>query len=167
MGTINGCGTMFYGWRGTTEKDTTATKWLTLLYLPVLPLARFRLMPTTAFEREKFANSPKEVAAALVGYGSRTDTYKVSAKLTVSFAEVLTTYAKAYIALPILITWPWLIFLLLRSVFGVHPEWEERAWFMPAVLTFVAISLINAVVVPMWAIQSARGYRGSLLGRKT
>jgi len=155
---------MFYGWRGAAERESTATKWLTLLYVPIFPLARYRLTPATRFEREKFANSPKEVAAALVGYGSRTDTYRISAKLSLNLAEVLATYAKAYIALPILIAWPWLLLYSVRLLFGTHPEWEDKAWFIPAVVAFAAASLVNAVVVPMWAIQSARGYRGGQRG---
>lgn len=51
-------------------------------------------------------------------------------------------------------------------MFGVHPEWEEKASFMPAILVFVCVALINAIVVPMWAIQRALGYRGKFFRRR-
>ena len=167
MSTVNGCGTLFYGWRGLSTNKPAATKWLVLFYLPLFPLARYRLTPTTDFAREKFAKSAAEIAAALVGYGSRTDAYTIHAKEPIAFLEVLSTYVKAYVALPFLIVWPLLALYLLRLLFGVHPEWENQAWFTPALTVFALITVVNAVVVPMWAIQSARGYSGGFFRRKS
>ena len=157
----------FYGWRGLDTKSPAATKWFVLFYLPVIPLARYRLTPTTDFEREKFAKSAGEIAAALVGYGSRTDAYIVHGKERLEPIEVLTTYLKAYVALPFLIVLPFIVLYLFRSVFGVHPEWEHEPWFTPAMMAFTLVAIVNAVAVPMWAIQSARGYRGGFFRRKS
>jgi hypothetical protein len=165
MSTINGCGTMFYGWRHSTPQST-ATKWFTLLYLPIIPLSRYALKPTTDFTREKFVKSAGQAAAALVGYGSRTDNYLVHGNTPLNWAEVLLTYARAYLLLPVLMLWPFMLVYLMRQLTGTHPEWEEAPWFTPALVGFVGLALINAVVVPMWAIQSARGYKGGPFRRR-
>ena len=86
--------------------------------------------------------------------------------MPLNLPEVLLTYLKAYAALPLLMAWPWLLAVLARQMFGVHPEWEETAWFMPAILVFVGVALINAIVVPMWAIQRARGYGGGFFKKR-
>jgi len=156
---------MFYGWRRAKTCDSTATKWLTLFYVPIFPLARYHLALATPVEGEKFADSPQEVAAALVGYGSRTDMYRVRAKLPLSVSEMFSTYSKAFIAVPLLIAWPWLILYLMRHLTGTHPAWESQAWFTPAVVAFAGFALVNAVVVPMWAIQAARGLRSGIFRR--
>lgn len=166
MSTVNGWGTMFYGWRHAPDAPSTATRWFTAFYLPVLPLSRHRLTATTDFDREHLAASPSDVALAMVGNASRTDTFAMDAKLPLNLPEVLMTYLKAYVALPLLMAWPWLLAVLARQMFGVHPEWEEKAWFMPAIIVFVGVALINAIVVPMWAIQRARGHRGGLFRKR-
>lgn len=166
MSTINGIGTMFYGWRGLGTPASTATRWVTFLYLPIVPLARFELSPVTDFEREKFLSSPGAVAAALVGYASRTDAFRVARKLPLSFPEVVGNYLKAYVGLPLAVAWPALLLVAFRMTTGVHPEWEDRPWFTPAVIAFVAVALLDAIAVPMWAIQAARGLRAGLLRRR-
>jgi hypothetical protein len=165
MGTINGCGTMFYGWRHNKE-DSTATKWFTLFYIPIIPLGRSRLRALTDFEKEKFFSSPGALAAAIVGYGSRTDLYQIKERLPLDGLSVLLTYLKAYLLLPLLVAWPILLMVAIRGVFGVHPEWENAEWFKPALIAFVGVTLFNAIAVPMWSIQRARGYRGGLFTKK-
>ncbi|NWJ42583.1 MAG: hypothetical protein HXX12_16595 [Geothrix sp.] len=162
MSTVNGCGTMFYGWRGRATPASTATKWITLFFLPIAPLGRYRLTPITDFDREMLTASAKEVAAALVGHGARTDISLISARLPIRFPEVLSTYFTAFVAVPFLMVWPWLLLYLGKRLFGIPPEWEERAWFMPAVVVYACVSLLNAVAVPAWAIQLARGIRPGL-----
>lgn len=109
MSTVNGCGTMFYGWRGRATPASTATKWITLFFLPIAPLGRYRLTPITDFDREMLTASAKEVAAALVGHGARTDISLISARLPIRFPEVLSTYFTAFVAVPFLMVWPWLL----------------------------------------------------------
>jgi len=166
MSTVNGWGTMFYGWRHAQGMASTATRWFTAFYLPVVPLSRYSLTATTDFDRERLTASPSEVVLAMVGYASRTETFAMDAKLPLNPSEILVTYLKAYVTLPLLMAWPWLLAALGRQMFGVHPEWEDTAWFMPAIIVFVGVALINAIVVPMWAIQRARGYRGGIFRKR-
>ena len=161
MGTINGCGTMFYGWDHENEYST-ANKWVTLFYFPVIPFARFRLKPLTDFEKEKFFSSPGDFAAAIVGYGSRTDLFQVKETLPLDGRSILITYVRAYLLLPLLMAWPVLLVIAVRNILAVHPEWENTVWFSPVLITFVGIIIFNSIAVPMWAIQRARGYRGGL-----
>lgn len=166
MSTINGCGTMFYGWNHDSE-DSTATKWFTLFYIPVIPLGRSRLKALTDFEKEKFISSPGALAAAVIGYGSRSDLYQINESLPIVWSSVVVTYLKAYLLLPFLVVWPILLLMAFRQVFGIHPEWSNSSWFTPVLIGFVGIALFNAITVPMWAIQRARGYRGGLFQKKT
>lgn len=166
MSTINGCGTMYYGWDHD-EEDSTATKWFTLFYVPIIPLGRSRLKVLTDFEKEKFLSSPSAFAAAVVGYGSRTDLYQINENLPIAWSSVAVTYIKAYLLLPFLVVWPILFLIAFRQVFGIHPEWNNSSWFAPVLIGFVGIALFNAIAVPMWAIQQARGYRGGLFGKKS
>lgn len=114
MSTVNGWGTMFYGWRHTPGAPSTTTRWFTAFYLPVLPLSRHRLTATTDFDGERFAASPSDVALAMVGHASRTDTFAMDAKLPLQMSEVVVTYLKAYVAMPLLMAWPWLLAALFR-----------------------------------------------------
>src|SRR5262245_57841833 len=43
MSTFHGCGISYYGWRHADDGTAVATKWITVLWLPVFPLHRERI----------------------------------------------------------------------------------------------------------------------------
>ena len=166
MSTHNGIGTMFYGWKHAANGESTATQWATIFYVPVLALGRYRLRVLTDFEREKFVSSGAEALAALGGNIVRTDNLEILERLPFDVKEMASTYLKTYLVLPLLMSWP---FFVLKPLIGhllrAFPEWRDSPAY-PVISTAIAVALlVNAVSVPMWAIQRARGYKGGFFGK--
>ncbi|AXQ27782.1 hypothetical protein D0B54_03440 [Solimonas sp. K1W22B-7] len=160
MAEISGCGTMFYGWKHQGEYST-ATSWFTLFYVPVIPWDRYRLRALTASEKERLRALPDGLPAEVVGHGSD-DLYVVHQRLLWDGREILVTYLKTYVLLPFLMAWPLLLVLADRALFGPRPELIGVPWVETTLKVFAVFMVVNAIVVPAWAIQSSRGYRGGL-----
>lgn len=168
MATLNGFGTMFYGWKHQAQEHSSATKWLTIFYIPIVPLGRYRLKVLTDFGRER-----TRVRATPAGVlASQENRFDIAEKTAMNWAEVLQTYAKTFVGLPILMVAPYLalmaIIALLSLVTGLHASKDgQPQWLMALLWTGSAISLGNFLWWPIWAIRRSRGMQsGSVSKRK-
>jgi cytochrome bd-type quinol oxidase subunit 2 len=158
MSTLNGFGTLFYGWRHAEGEASTATKWLAAFYIPLIPLGRYRLKVLTNFHNER-----TQLKASPVGLlASRDDHFDIVDKTPIHWGEVLLTYARTFFGLPLLMFAPILIMWLL-STLGWLPRYESQAdtpaWLSIAMIAFAVASLANVLCWPLWAIRKSRGMR--------
>ena len=158
MATFNGTGSRFLGWRHQDDGLSTATLWFTVAYFPLVPLRRFRLRNLTDFDAER---SPTGLAvlAALGGGVSWTEPVDVLERLPLSWREIVATYLRCYVLIPLLCLWP---IALTRFVFG----WLEGRGSVPSQEVVVAAALVNLAYVALVlreSVRRMRGYPGSRL----
>lgn len=80
---FNGCGTMLLDYRALANGTYEATRWVTVFYLPVVPLAAYVIEPTSQEHR----------------YGQETSKFSIIGNASLSFAGILRTYALVVIGL--------------------------------------------------------------------
>jgi hypothetical protein len=156
MSTLDGFGTMFYGWKHLAGQPSTATKWMTVFYIPIIPLGRYQLRVKTNFWRdmEQIRSTPLGLMA------SRQDRFEILGKTSIHWPEVLLTYAKTYIVLPLLMFAPLLVEWLFSSLewFPYSDAREDVPIWLNAILWGVVVGqLISVVYWPIWAIRKSRG----------
>lgn len=154
MSTINGFGTLYYGWRHRDDGTATATRWVALCWLPVLPLGRHHLRVLTDFNRPDVSSGLGGLTLSLQDRYERLDTLRLSPR------EVALTYVKAYVGLPAVLVLPVVLMSLLLAGLGklgldVQPG-------SPLFLVYLAgamASLVHFFYQVMRAIRRARGWR--------
>ncbi|MBM7123902.1 hypothetical protein ACFFJT_10670 [Dyella flava] len=156
MSTLNGFGTMFYGWKHLANQPSTATKWLTAFYIPIIPLGRYELIVHTNFARES-----TQIRSTLVGVvASQQNRFEILGKTSLHWPEILMTYTKTFIVLPLLMFAPLLIMFLLSRL-GWWPRYKTSQdmpiWLNVVLVIFAAGQLIGALYWPIWAIRKSRG----------
>jgi hypothetical protein len=119
--TIQGMGTLHYGWRHFEDGTATATCWITFLWLPIIPLRKSRLRVLTDFRRDLRGDAPGQIA--LRGGGViQEDRFELIEKLPLSARDIALTLVKAYVVLPLLLVCPpvffWQVILALRRARG-------------------------------------------------
>jgi hypothetical protein len=156
MATLNGFGNMFYGWKHQPGEDSSATKWLTIFYIPIVPLGRYRLKVLTDFNHEK-----TRIRATPVGMlASQENRFDILERTSLNWGEILRTYVSTFVGLPILMLGPFLVFLGLSKLLSlvIHvPKGELPLWLNGILMIGSAISLINLLWWPIWAIRRSRG----------
>ncbi len=127
MSTYNGFGTSFRGVsRPNTDGVRTGTKWITLLYLPVIPLSRHHFI----YGKSK-----------LTDFGSAQEYYILS-KEPLDWGEVITTYILCWLVFPLLFVIPGvLIFVYRPSEVGlvIFTVWAVFA-------AFILIPLLSKLI---------------------
>ena len=155
MSTINGFGTTYYGWRHQSDGTATATKWLTVSWLPVIPLGRQRLRVLSDLAKPEL----KSEALGLVV--SQVDRYQYLEKLPLSAGELLLTLGKTYIGLPAILILPMLglaCILVALHKFGVDVRPETTA-FEVVMLGGGLLVFLNFFWQIVLAIRRARGWQ--------
>lgn len=159
MSNVSGFGTLYYGWKHSADGTGTATKWITILWLPVIPLFREKLRVLTNFKEDS-----KNIRAELGGLVlSQQDKYERIGRLPLSINEILVTYLKAYIGLPIILIGPLVLlfaFLGLLHHFGVSIEPNSTPFYIFMVGYFIAF--INFLWQCVRAIRRARGWQPNI-----
>jgi hypothetical protein len=156
MSTLNGFGTMFYGWKHAPDSASTATKWVAFFYIPIIPLGRYELNVKTDFRNEsaRLSATPAGLMA------SQTNHFEIAGKMAFKWNEALLTYAKAFLGLPFLMFAPLLIIWLIRLA-GVMPHYQTQAdtplWFNIFLGVFVVAQLASVLYWPIWSIRQSRG----------
>jgi len=153
MSTINGFGTRYYGWRHNEDSTATATSWVSLFYLPLIPLRRHSL---------RVLSDPRSSPVRLRGIGggalgflaSQTDHYAILGQTPLSGVEIAKTYAKAYILLPLLMAWPLLLVIIFSKIFGPFPHSSAAG---PVAMAAAVLTIISVIAWPIWAIRRSRG----------
>jgi len=158
MSTLNGFGTLYYGWRHASDGTATATKWLAVSWVPVIPLQRQHLRVLTDFEKPQ---QPKAGLGGLVV--SQTDHYQIIADTPLSAKEIALTLAKTYIGLPALLFAPMLVvalFMKLLQHMGVDVRPGTMAFNVFIGASFAA--LLNFLYQAIRAIRRSRGWQPKL-----
>ena len=79
MYTLNGTGTRLYGQRDEAPDGSyTATKWVVLLFLPLLPLGSYRVLAESSSGMEVYRNSTYSLVALPLNWRQVMRTYAVS-----------------------------------------------------------------------------------------
>jgi len=161
MSTYSGFGTAFYGWQHFADGTSTATRWVCLFYIPVLPLRRARMRVLTNFASEGFF--PKKSAAAgaklpliKVGVVAVEDRYQVLEELPLAGAEILLTYMRTFVLMPLAMLWPFAVVVVFGQM-AKERNWLDQMW---AIWVFVLLgigALGNVLAVAIWAIRQSRG----------
>lgn len=159
MSTLNGFGTLYYGWRHAADGTATATKWFALSWVPVIPLQRQRLRVLTEFTGAA-RNIKSELGGLIV---SQVDRYQILEQLPLSFKEVVVTFIKTYMGLPALLLGPAFVLVLLMKAlqyvgFDVKPG--SNAFNIFAGGFFLV--LIHFFWQAVRAIRKARGWQPNL-----
>lgn len=159
MSTLNGFGTLYYGWRHSADNTATATRWFAVSWVPIIPLRRERLRVLTNFN-----NPGQNIRVELGGLViSQVDHYELLERLPLSLGEVLVTLAKTFIGLPLLLLGPVLLLALgmkLAQAAGVDikPGSMPFAIFMGGTV----LSLVNVLYQAVRAIRRARGWQPNI-----
>jgi hypothetical protein len=159
VGTINGFGTGFRGWRHYEDGSSTATSWVLAGFIPVLPLRRYRLRTLTDFANEKFG-TPGEVAGALLGSFSWSDPVRIEARLPLAWREIGATYLRAYVLVPLLCLWPLAIFTLVMAILRSRSGGEPIRLQQPWIGLYIAVFAGNFLAVLLTAARRTRGCPG-------
>lgn len=112
MGTINGMGTMYYGWCHNEDGTAEATKWFVFIFLPIIPLKTHKLQLLHNPDDEKTV-SPTQVLGAILPHKEISDSYTILEVLPLNWNSVIKTYAKAFIGMPLLLGVPLAIIILI------------------------------------------------------
>jgi hypothetical protein len=163
MGTTNGVGTMYYGWRHSTDASATATLWFVFFWLPVVPLQRHRLKVLTNLRAVKHL-TPFQALTALLGAAEAVEQtrYQVLARERVAIREVLMTYIWTYAIGPALVAWPAVLFWAGDIVLQQNPSWRESDTMIYVVIPWVMLVFGNPIAVVLIALRRARGFNGGL-----
>jgi hypothetical protein len=141
---------MYYGWRHAPDGTSEATEWITLCFLPLVPLRRHRLRVLT-----DFASEPRWT-------DTQVNRFEILERSPLRFGESLRTYAKAYVLLPVVLLAPTSLYYLLVLLVRTRPEWREEAWPLYVAVGLGAAHLGYIFVVVLATIKRARGFRGGI-----
>lgn len=98
MSTFNGIGTLHYGWIHHPDETAHATKWFVVAFFPVIPIRR---------EHLRIIEAPSDAPA----WQSQ---FEILDRVPLSLGNVLKTYFKAYVLVPIILFAPVLLFNFLK-----------------------------------------------------
>ncbi len=154
MSSINGFGTLYYGWRHAADGTSTATKWIAVSWVPVIPCYRERLRVLTDYNKN---NIQSELGGLIV---SQIDTYEKLEKLPLSAKEVGITLIKTYLGLPL--AWIAPIFLgLLVAVLAKRLGISDNP--IGFMLAGSGLGLLNFLIQSVRAIRKARGWQPNVI----
>ena len=148
-------------------ESSSATKWLAVFYIPLGPLGRYRLKVLTDFGRER-----TRVRATPVGVlVSQENRFDIVERTALSWSEILKTYAKTFVGLPILMVGPYLVLLgvtaLLPLIPGLQiPKGAMPQWVSTLLLVGSIMSLGNFLWWPIWAIRKSRGMQPNSMPKR-
>lgn len=134
-----------------------------MFYVPIIPLGRYLIQVDTDFEHERtrVRGTPLGVMA------SQTNLFRIKGKTRLRWGEVLATYAKTFVGLPLLMFGPpVLVFLGMRLLTAHHTAASMLpVWFDDGLAMTVSVgTLINILFWPIWAIRKSRGRQAITAG---
>jgi hypothetical protein len=163
VSTINGVGTMYYGWQHFADGSATTTKWFVLLYLPIWPLERHKLRVLTDLTKRKHL-TPLELVGAALGAAEAVERtrYRILDREPVVGREVAGTYAWTYLLGAVLVAWPALLMWWGNSYLEGNPQWRQSNTVLYAGLAAAVLLIVNPIAVVLIALRRARGFNGGL-----
>ena len=117
LGTFNGIGTRLIGWKHSEDGTATATVWFSLLYLPIFPYGRYRLLSPRGEDFEP--GETNLILRLMFHYRRMTIIYRFVERLPLSGDEILGMYLYAYLWVPLKLLAPLLLFKAYGKLF--HP----------------------------------------------
>lgn len=159
MSTLNGFGTLYYGWRHSQDGTATATKWFAISWVPVIPLYREHLRVLTDFKKDH-KNIKAELGGLVVGH---VDRYQILKRLPLLVREVAITLAKTYLGLPALLVGLAIFLVLVMKVLQasgveVKPGTTAFSFYIGG----FALMLVNFLWQAVRSIRKARGWQPNL-----
>ena len=146
MSTVNGTGTMFYGWQPPRRADRTryATQWFVLFYLPIVPLARYKVRILSDRAKEGF-------------FGGATDHYELLERTELDWSEILMTWWALVRGL-LTVFVPFFVFLRVSDYQNAQRETGQPHNSVLGLIAAASLifSLVAAIVVPMRALRRSR-----------
>ena len=110
MSTINGMGTINYGWKVRFDGDVEVTRWCVFAFFPIIPLSRHRARVHDAGESKGFFSLSSSKA--------KEPDLEIVESLPIEPKEVAVTYFKGWVVTPILLLLPPLLFIGISKVFN-------------------------------------------------
>ena len=155
MSTLNGFGTLYYGWHHSADGTATATKLFALSWVPIFPIRRERLRVLTDFK------SGQNVKAELGGLAvSQSDKYEILEQLPLSAKEIGITFAKTYLGFPLLLLVPMaLLFLLMFVAHQFGAKVEPGTTVFGIYMGGIFVAFANLLYQCVRAIRRARGWQ--------
>lgn len=114
LGTFNGIGMRVIGWKHSEDGTATATAWFSILYLPIFPTGRYRLISPRAEDTGPGETNP--VLRAMLYCRSTTTIYSFLERLPLSGEEILGMYLYAYLWMPLKILAPLLLLRMYKEL---------------------------------------------------
>jgi hypothetical protein len=141
--TVNGIGTLYYGWKPLPDGSAEATCWFVVAFLPVLPLRRERI--------QLFSATPSDARLPIAqGAGH------VIERLPLSWSSVLKTYFMGYVVVPAVLFVP--IIVLVAGLYWVCGVVQFKVpSYMLGILAL--ISIVYCGVVVAYILDGAAGRR--------
>jgi hypothetical protein len=149
MSTYNGCGTTYYGWENDGETSRTATRWLVILFFPIVPLGRVRIEDSRP--QEKFFDAkPTDVFVP-----SYSDQFRIVEELSIDWKSAGMTYLNAYLLFPFALLAPILVLVLIAKVVGKSFDLS-----VPVRAVFLAFLTVYWILAGVFVIRKTRGKTG-------
>jgi hypothetical protein len=108
VGTDTGIGTQFRGWQHNPDGTSTATSWFVVLFVPLVPLRRYRIRVLTETSRETFLSH-------------QPDRYEILENTGLVWSELVSTWWQAFRAVIVLLV----PLGLMWTAHGVHTSRKE------------------------------------------
>ncbi len=156
MGSMNGFGTSYYGWNHTDDGTSTATLWFCLSWVPVFPLMRQRLKVLTDFNNEEI-NS--ELGGLIV---SQSNYYEILERLPTSYSEILITFLKTYIGIPLILFGPMVVLAIIMKFLKLSGvDVKPNTMIFNVFIGGIFLSIINFLWQCVRFIRKARGWQNN------
>ncbi len=152
LSTINGVGTLNYGWQACEDGTAIGTTWIVIGFFPLVPIRRqrVRILPPPG----------AKVSDLFMPVGFRAQ-MQIVETLPFDYRAILRTYLKAFVLVPILLA---LTLLVLRIVTWIAPlpqPAQQQDWQTGVIIAFAIGSFVywGVLVATILDRASGRGLR--------
>jgi hypothetical protein len=156
MGTHNGFGTLYYGWKHRPDGTAEATRWFVAAFFPVVPLRRMHV-------RVLDTKDPTATFLLLAGHGFGTRLEEIE-QLPLDWRSILKTYLNGYVVVPVILIAPVAVLvgiLLLLEGPGRQLGIDPKGVTVAIILTVVCLLYWGLVVAYILDHASGRRARTS------
>ena len=109
MDNFMGCGTRFLNWHHYDDHSSVATRWVTMFFLPLMPVSRHRLIVYT--DPSDSGNTQVGGLPGVVTTFQMNDRFQILENLPIVRGEVMRTWLFAYVVMPVVLVLPVAILL--------------------------------------------------------
>lgn len=124
LASVNGVGTGFRSWSHNEDGTSEAIVWFCILYIPVFPIAQYRLVIVSDLENEAKI-SAGQIAQGLSPVKRLSTEYSILGKCRIDANKVMKTYFFSYLLMPIFLILPF--FLLGKLTVAAKESYGESS----------------------------------------